>query len=346
MGQGSVDISVVLATYNRAASLRTTLESFAKLVIPPSLSWELLVVDNNSRDNTRAVVENFMAQLGPRVRYVFEGTQGRSAAINAGVSSAQGSVVAFTDDDVLLDKNWLANLWSGFDDTSVQAIAGRIFPRWIKPKPSWLEMDGQQAIVNFDMGDVPKEIFIAPMGANSAFRKEVFARHGLFRLDLGVRGDTHTITCDDTEFAGRLMRVRDKIVYCPAAIVHHPVDPERATKKYFLRWYYYNGVSLVRTDGLPNIGVFYFGVPRWFYRELLENAARWFTSVNPIRRFRYKLRTCRSLGYIAESRRLSQARKQGLAAQLEASQSTSIAGSRETNLQHIRGTDAGRQFYP
>jgi glycosyltransferase involved in cell wall biosynthesis len=300
-----MDISVVLATYNRAASLQVTLDSFAGLRIPPALTWELLVVDNNSNDGTAALIRSFIQRMGPRVRYIFERQQGRSAALNAGIAQAGGDVIAFTDDDVILDPDWLAQLQQAFEDQSVSAVAGRILPLWTHPKPDWLEMEGQQAVVNFDLGDKAQDIRTAPMGANSAFRKEIFSKYGTFRLDLGVSGSKHTITCDDTEFGGRLMAGGERLLYCPTAIIHHPVDPERTTRKYFLTWYYYNGVSLTRTEGLPNIGVFYFGVPRWLYRELLTGMARWLLTLNPKRRFHYKLRTCRSLGSIAETYRLS-----------------------------------------
>jgi glucosyl-dolichyl phosphate glucuronosyltransferase len=313
-----MDISVVLATYNRAASLQITLESFAASRIPSTLSWELLVVDNNSNDDTAAVVRRFTQRLGPSVRYIFEGRQGRSAALNAGIAQASGDVIAFTDDDVILDPEWLAQLFHAFDDPSVSAVAGRILPLWSHSQPKWLDIDGQQAVVNFDLGDQPQEIQIAPMGANSAFRKEVFSKYGLFRLDLGVRGSKHTITCDDTEFGGRLMPGRERIVYCSAAVIHHPVDPKRTTKKYFLTWYFYNGVSLTRTGGLPDVGVFYFGVPRWLYGRLFRDLGKWFATLNPERRFQSKLKVCRSIGQIVECYRLSR-QKTRLGPQLEAS---------------------------
>ena len=127
----------------------------------------------------------------------------------------------------------------------------------------------------------------------------------MFRLDLGVRGSKHTITCDDTEFGERLIRADEKIVYCPTAIVYHPVDPGRTTKKYFVSWYYYNGVSLTRTTGLPKEGIFYFGVPRWIFREALMNLAKWLFSLPSNERFQRKLRFCQSVGTIVECRRLS-----------------------------------------
>jgi glycosyltransferase involved in cell wall biosynthesis len=300
-----MDITVVLGTYNRAASLQTTLETFTSLRIPSGLSWELIVVDNNSTDNTRAVVERAARDAKFCIRYIFERTQGRSAALNTGIAAAQGEIVAFTDDDVLLHIEWISALKQAFDKFDCAAIAGRIVPVWNHPKPQWLEMEGQQAVVNFELGEEYKEIGFAPMGANSAFRKEVFSRHGVFRLDLGVSGSEHTITCDDTEFGDRLIRAGEKVVYSPDAIIFHPVDPKRTTKKYFLNWYYYNGRSLTRTAGLPSDGVFYFGVPRWLYRELLSNASKLFRSLDERRRFHHRLRTYRSVGNIVESRRLS-----------------------------------------
>lgn len=304
----AMHISVVLGTYNRAGSLRSALESFANLAVPMGLSWELLVVDNNSTDLTPMVVERFARNAAYPVRYIFEKRQGRSAALNAGIAHANGEIVVFTDDDVILHTDWIANLKRTFDECDCAAVAGRVVPQWNHAKPDWLEMDGHFAVTNFELGDERKEIKIPPLGANSAFRKDMFKKYGLFRLDLGVSGSKHTITCDDTEFGERLIRGGEKIVYCPTAIVYHPVDPHRTTKKYFLSWYYYNGVSLTRTVGLPRDGTFWFGVPRWLYREMLTNLAKWMATPPGSRRFQRKLRTYRSIGNIVESHRLSHAK--------------------------------------
>jgi glycosyltransferase involved in cell wall biosynthesis len=300
-----MDVSVVLGTYNRAASLQTTLETFSGLVCPPELTWELLLVDNNSHDDTRAAIHKFAKTAKFPVRYIFEGQQGRSAALNTGIAAAQGEIIAFTDDDVLLHPEWLSNLTRAFERFQCAAVGGRIVPLWNHSKPDWMQWDGQQAVVNFELGEEFQEIRFPPMGANSAFRKQLFAKYGLFRLDLGVSGSEHTVTCDDTEFGYRLIRGGERILYCPDAIVYHPVDPKRTSKKYFLDWYYYNGVSLTRTAGLPDFGVFYLGVPRWLYRELITNWIRWMFSFDKNRRFNRKLWTYRSVGNIVESHRLS-----------------------------------------
>jgi glycosyltransferase involved in cell wall biosynthesis len=304
-----VDISVVLATYNRAPYLRATLASFSALVVPSALTWELLVVDNNSTDATREAIEQFSEKVAFPVRYIFEKKQGRSAALNTGIGKATGKVIAFTDDDVLVDRHWLSNLKKTFDEYDCSAVAGKVVAQWNHRKPDWLEMEGQLAIVHFDFGDQLKEIRVPPLGANSAFRREIFERYGMFRLDLGVNGSRHTITCDDTEFGERLIRGGERIVYCPSAIIFHPVDPARTTRKYLLSWYYYNGVSLTRTVGLPKDVVSWFGIPRWLYRELLTNLAEWMLASRRKDRFRHKLRTFRTAGSMVESHRLSRGKQ-------------------------------------
>lgn len=300
-----MDISVVLATFNRAESLRVALDSFSRVGLSTPWNLELLIVDNNSTDNTREVARRFAGRVGFPVRYIFERKQGRSAALNSGISQAGGDIVVFTDDDVVFHQQWLSNLKKTFDSCDCAAVAGRVVPQWSHAKPDWLEMEGQFAVVHFDMGNELKQIQASPLGANSAFRRDVFQKYGLFRLDLGVSGGRHTITCDDSEFGERLIKAGEKIMYCPDAVVYHPVDPVRTTKKYFLSWYYYNGVSVTRMSGIPEGGVFWFGVPRWLYREMLTNLTKWMLTVQSSRRFHHKLRTYRSMGNIIESRRLS-----------------------------------------
>jgi len=298
------DISVILCTYNRAASLRSTLENFSGLTLPCDVDWELVVVDNNSKDNTPEVIRDFTRTARLCVRYIFEGRQGRSAALNAGIAAAKGEIVAFTDDDVILHPEWLLNLKLAFDKTDCAGVAGRVIPVWQHPRPDWLEMEDQQAIVHYELGDEAKEIKDHyPLGANSAYRKDKFAKYGMFRLDLGVSGENRGVTCEDTEFASRLFRAGEKIMYVPSAIIYHPVDPARSSKAYFRKWYYNDGRSMIRAWPPPKSVVRYFGIPRWIFRSIGENLLKWTFNFGAKRRFHYKLRTYRDLGRIVESYR-------------------------------------------
>src|SRR5437868_1294010 len=114
-------ISVVLCTYNRSAGLRRTLESI-HAAAPPGLACELIIVDNNSTDDTRAVAADFLTASGINGRYVFEKRQGLSHARNAGIRAATGEVLAFTDDDVTVHPKWLASLGEAFLQPDCAAV--------------------------------------------------------------------------------------------------------------------------------------------------------------------------------------------------------------------------------
>src|SRR5712691_696604 len=103
-------ISLILCTHNRCESLARGLNSAAALTLPDSVPWEVLVVDNNSNDQTRKVVEEFCHQNPGRFRYLFEPQPGLSYARNAGIREARGDIIAFMDDDVIVEPTWLQNL--------------------------------------------------------------------------------------------------------------------------------------------------------------------------------------------------------------------------------------------
>jgi glycosyltransferase involved in cell wall biosynthesis len=120
-------ISIVICTYNRASSLAKTLETLRQMTVPPDLAWELIVVDNNSNDNTCGIVEEFARTSGLEVRYIFEPAQGLDRARNVGIMKARGEIVAFVDDDVLVTEDWMANVWREFNsDSDLGLLGGRV----------------------------------------------------------------------------------------------------------------------------------------------------------------------------------------------------------------------------
>src|SRR5262249_43621702 len=110
-----VDISVVVATYNRCSVLRRALESVVAQH-DRSVPYEVIVVDNNSSDETRQVVESFSSQDAPRVKYIFEAKQGVSYARNAGIAGSSAPVIAFFDDDVCVAPDWIVNIKRTLDE--------------------------------------------------------------------------------------------------------------------------------------------------------------------------------------------------------------------------------------
>lgn len=202
-------ISVIICTYNRSRLLEKTLNSVAQLRHPP-VPWELVIVENNCTDDTAQVVRRFAENPGLSVRYFSETKQGISHARNAGIRAARGDILAMTDDDVILDPQWLCDIHKTFDRFNCLGVGGRIVPLWMSQRPSWLEMDGprslMRAVLAFDLGENSCELNDAnpPFGANMCFRRSAFEKYGLFRADLG-RKYKSLMLGEDTEFCLRLL---------------------------------------------------------------------------------------------------------------------------------------------
>ena len=294
-------VTVVICTYNRSHMLRRALASLESLTASPR-EWEVVVVDNNSRDDTARVVAEFEARRLVPLRGVVEPVQGLSHARNAGIRAARGDVIAFMDDDAAAASEWLVALIECFETFGCLGVGGRILPLWDCPTPWWMARGGAYPLLavlgEFDHGGEPKRLRIAPFGGNMAFRRAAFEKYGLFRVDLG-RSSRGLMGCEDTEFGRRLLRAGETIMYAPRAVVYHLVESERLRKGYFLSWYFHYGRALVLLDP-PVDGARHFGVPRQVLVVAIRGALKWFLSVNDQRRFYYKLEFVRALGEIVE----------------------------------------------
>src|SRR5713101_723494 len=117
-------ITAIICTYNRCQSLTKALESVAHSTVPKSSEWEVVVVDNNSRDETRKATEEFCRRYPNRFRYIFEPQQGKSYALNTAIREARGEVLAFMDDDVTVEPTWLRNLTSNLEGRKWSGAGG------------------------------------------------------------------------------------------------------------------------------------------------------------------------------------------------------------------------------
>lgn len=298
-------ISVILCTYNRSGSLLTALESVAGSQLPEGFAWEVLVVDNNSKDRTREVVESFCS-THPRFRYVFELRQGLSNARNTGIREATGEVIAFVDDDVTVDPLWLQNLTGPFLEPQWAGVGGRIRVQEHLELPNWVRIEGPFAMGGslaalFDRGEQPHELREPPYGTNMAYRKEMFEKYGFFRTDLG-RSENNLIGKEDTEFGERLLHAGERIWYAPSAIVYHPLLQERLTKKYFLSWWFGCGQAIILEKGLQRAK---WGIPRHILTSgmVVWTALRWMTTIEPAERFFWKCWTWMYAGKTLENYR-------------------------------------------
>jgi glucosyl-dolichyl phosphate glucuronosyltransferase len=253
MGSETMSVTVILCTYNRCHSLAEALESLSASVLPTTTEWEVLIVDNNSKDGTRQVAERFCERNPRRFRYIFEPNQGLSIARNTGIREANGEILVFVDDDVIVESSWLFNLTSDLKSGEWAGSGGRILiPPGFSPPP-WLALEGpwrQGAVLcaHFDFGDIPGELKEAPYGTNMAFRKEMFDRYGDFRTDLGLQPGRE-IRNEDTEFGNRLLTGGERLRYVPSAVVYHPVPEERVRKGFIRARWFAVGRSEIRARG-------------------------------------------------------------------------------------------------
>jgi glucosyl-dolichyl phosphate glucuronosyltransferase len=310
----STSITVILCTYNRCHSLAIALDSVAASQLPDSVCWEVLVIDNNSIDKTRDVVAEIGHRYPGRFRHLFEPQQGKSYALNAGIREARGEILAFTDDDVVVDANWLQCLTAIFDKPGWAGVGGRVLPERAFKPPAWLSVQEKYALAPlamFDLGPQPSELREAPFGANMAFRKEVFEKVGGFRTDLGPRPGSEARS-EDTEFGDRALAAGLRLWYEPSAIVYHSLPAHRLQKRYFLAWWHDKAQADIRASGLPQGRKLQIaGVPLYCVRRLTSWTLRWITAIHPARRFSCKLKVWTILGEIAESHRLSAQAKHG-----------------------------------
>jgi glucosyl-dolichyl phosphate glucuronosyltransferase len=274
--------SVIIATYNRADELVKTLESLKGL--ETTEPWEVIIVDNNSTDNTREVVLKEIDSYPVPLRYVMEKEQGRSAALNAGIRLAKGEILAITDDDVRVEPDWLRNAARALDQLGCDYLGGKALPIWSGQLPDWMPNRGGKhwgVIALLDYGDKPVEFDDnrVPLGVNTVFRRECFERAGLWDNSIGRKAGT-LLGQEVREWSQRGRAAGLRGFYSPDLIVHHVIPEDRLTKKYFRRWFYWHGISraiLYQNQGLdmesPERTTLDFstvphivGVPRYLFR--------------------------------------------------------------------------------
>jgi glycosyltransferase involved in cell wall biosynthesis len=298
----AVKITVIVCTYNRCRTLDKAIRSVVDQAISPSLGWEILIVDNNSSDETPQLVEELRQRYPVRIRYILEQQKGVSHARNAGIREARGEILAFIDDDETAHPDWLRNLTENLYSGEWCGVGGRVLPPPFSPPP-WLSPEsslncGPLAIFNprQEAGNLNEP----PFGANMAFRRDVFDRFGGFRTDLGRVGGK-MISNEDTEFGRRLLAAGLRVRYEPSALTYHPIDENRLHKGYFLNWWFNKGRSDVRESGNPADEKSFLGMPTRWLAALTSGVVRWMVAFEPSKRFGCKLLVWAYAGQITES---------------------------------------------
>jgi GT2 family glycosyltransferase len=225
--ENAPDISVVLCTRDRPARVADCVRGLARQEYP---SYEIIVVDNAPADP--GAVPAVLASLGLRVpvRYVLEARGGLSWARNAGWRAAKADIIAFTDDDAVPDKYWLAEIVRGFSARSrVGCVTGMVLPAELRTESQqWFEeLAGLSQLRGFNQeifgpGHSQSPLYPFPefgAGVNMAFRREVLVDIGGFHVALGA--GTPAMGCEDTFAFTRTLLAQHTVVYQPTALVSH-----------------------------------------------------------------------------------------------------------------------------
>jgi len=252
-------ISVAICTYNNAAKLKVALESLKEMVYPPGLEYEILVIDNNSRDETKDVVEQYRRVWGPRLRYVFEPNQGLSRARNRAMTEAAGDIISYIDDDIKADPHWLSAVATAFETYAAAAVVGgRSYLLFPLDPPVWLSEKCQLLLSRLDYGNqaivgTDQDLF----GLNFSVRKDWLERVGGFDPSLGRCGRS-LVSGEESDLLRRIRALGGIAVYEPAAVVGHIVPRERLKLRWFLRRFFVAGrdsIAIALKDGasLPSV---------------------------------------------------------------------------------------------
>ena len=232
------NLSVVVCTYNRVDYLIRALEHLRDQKGVSSDDYEVVVVNNNSPDDTESSVIQFLADNGldGKWTYVLEKNQGHTYSRNRGIQESSGKLISFIDDDAYVRKGYCRAIIDFFQShPNVSAIGGKIIPLYESKEPRWMTKYLLPLVAALDMGPTPKKFKHGkfPIGANMAYCADVFENYGLFNVELGRRGEGLE-GGDEKDLIYRLRQGNELIYYSPDVCVDH-VIPEKRTQNEYIR---------------------------------------------------------------------------------------------------------------
>jgi len=209
-------LSIIIASYNRAASLLQFVRELSHQVVPDNVDWEVVIVDNNSTDGTRSAIAPLVEENSRRYKYLLESRQGKSMALNTGRRAATGEILVFTDDDCVPDPKWLATIAMEFaSDASLSVLGGRVELYDKQDRPVTIRNFPDRTLI-----ESRDQLFLFLIGANMSIRRKVLDAVGEFDPFLGP-GSRIGAVMEDLDLLYRVYRKKFKIVYSPDVLVYH-----------------------------------------------------------------------------------------------------------------------------
>lgn len=263
-------ISVILCTYNRDKYIYNVLKSVAANDLPHS-DYEIVLVNNNSTDNTAAECQRFQADYpNLRFHYVVEAEQGLSHARNRGIKESHGDLLVYVDDDATVNDRYLST-YAEFFGRCPKAVAagGPILPVYETSEPDWMSHYTRQLITGrLYLGDKERPFGHGafPGGGNACYRRSVFDTVGLFNVELGRKGNS-LIGAEEKDLFDKMTTKGMSFYYLPTAILYHIIPPHKLTPDHFQRLTYGIGISeRYRTLQISK---------KKYYNRLLKEGYKW-----------------------------------------------------------------------
>lgn len=211
-----IKLSIIIASYNRAASLLQFVQGLSHQVVPDNVDWEIIIVDNNSTDGTKNAIAPLVEENSRRYKYLLESRQGKSMALNTGLRVATGEILVFTDDDCVPDPKWLAKIALEFaSDPSLSVLGGRVELYDKQDRPVTIRNFPERTLI-----ESRDQVFLFLIGANMSIRRKVLDAVGEFDPFLGP-GSRIGAVMEDLDLLYRVYRKKFKIVYSPDVLVYH-----------------------------------------------------------------------------------------------------------------------------
>ncbi len=284
-----MQLDLIVPTYNRARLLEKTLRSVRQAVIPAGLDVRVLVVDNNSTDDTKQVVARVSLQMGVPVEYLFVGRAGKSAALNEAIAITSGELIGMIDDDEELDPKWFDVALREFtDDPELEYIGGPYLPNWEQQPPAWLPLS-----YNGIIGIVPRpnRVAFSPefsgmlMGGNTVIRRATLIKVLPYPEHLCKIG-AKILSGEDEVIYHRLLDLKAKGIVVPDLMIYHWIPAERLTRRYYRKWIVGRGSSMgsqMRERSVPGLSLL--GIPRYKFGAAVRGLADMFISRTSQARF-------------------------------------------------------------
>jgi len=264
-------VSICICTYNRERLLRQTLSRLERLVIPDGIRLEVVIVDNNSSDGTARVIQQASNDLP--VSTVKELKPGIASARNAAVALAQGELLLWIDDDVLVEPDWVERyVCAARTHPEIAFFGGPVRPHFEGRPPAWVltllpHVAQAYALRDFPDGRVHLDADHLPYGANFGTRRAVHERVS-FNPALGRVGEDGGCLQDESTFFEAAMNLGYTGRWIPNCLVQHVIPAERQTIRYLRQYYVLAGATPLKR---PRESTMLLGRPRWLWREWMQN---------------------------------------------------------------------------